>query len=84
MKKAIVFGGSGFIGSYVTDELVKRGYNVTVADIKKSRYFNEKSTYIKCDILNPDSVNSTILNDVDIVYNFAGLADIDDARNHPS
>ncbi|KYH12897.1 complex I NDUFA9 subunit family protein [Neorickettsia sp. 179522] len=30
MKKITVFGGSGFIGSYVVRELVKSGYQVTV------------------------------------------------------
>jgi UDP-glucose 4-epimerase len=32
MKKAIVTGGAGFIGSHITEELVKRGYRVTVID----------------------------------------------------
>jgi len=32
MKKAIVTGGAGFIGSHITEELVKRGYKVTIFD----------------------------------------------------
>ncbi len=32
MKKAIVTGGAGFIGSHITEELVKRGYQVTIID----------------------------------------------------
>jgi len=35
MKKIFVTGGSGFIGSYVVDELIKRGYTVLNADIKR-------------------------------------------------
>ena len=32
MKKVIVFGGSGFLGSYVADELTHRGFSVVVGD----------------------------------------------------
>ena len=39
MKKAVIFGGSGFIGSYVADELTRRNYKVVIADKIKSQYF---------------------------------------------
>jgi UDP-glucose 4-epimerase len=32
MSKVIVTGGAGFIGSYITQELLKRGYQVTIID----------------------------------------------------
>ena len=32
MKKVVVTGGAGFIGSYLTEELVKRGYYVVILD----------------------------------------------------
>jgi len=32
MTKGVVPGGAGFIGSFLTEELVKRGYHVTVLD----------------------------------------------------
>ena len=35
-KKVIVFGGSGFLGSHVADSLTKRGFDVTIFDIKES------------------------------------------------
>jgi len=31
-EKAVVTGGAGFIGSNIVDELVRRGYRVTVLD----------------------------------------------------
>ena len=44
-KKVIVFGGSGFVGSAVADELTKQGNKVTIFDIKKSKYLNVKQKY---------------------------------------
>ncbi len=32
--KVLVFGGAGFLGSYVVDELIARGHDVTVYDLK--------------------------------------------------
>lgn len=32
MKKVIVTGGAGFIGSHLTEELARRGYHVTILD----------------------------------------------------
>ncbi len=34
-KKAIVFGGAGFLGSHVADVLTKRGYEVVIFDLEK-------------------------------------------------
>ena len=42
MKKVIVFGGSGFLGSYVVEELLARNYRVIVADTIKSPHIPEK------------------------------------------
>jgi len=38
MKKAIVFGGSGFLGSHVDDKLNKKKYIVYIFDIKKTKF----------------------------------------------
>ncbi len=82
MKKAIVFGGSGFLGSYVADELTVRGYGVVVADIAKSKYLLKEQEFVNCDILDRDGVNE-LLKGADCVYNFAGLANIAIAMNDP-
>ena len=35
--KVLVIGGSGFLGSHVSDELSKRGYDVIIFDQKKNK-----------------------------------------------
>ncbi len=82
LKKAIVFGGSGFLGSHVADSLTEKGIEVTIFDIKKSPYLQESQKMILGDILNQDQLNEAIKGQ-DIVYNFAGIADIDECHKKP-
>ncbi|MDX4061789.1 NAD(P)-dependent oxidoreductase [Aliarcobacter skirrowii] len=81
-KKVVVFGGCGFIGSYVVEELINNGYKVISADLNSSKYVNEKY-FTKCDILDVKAVNE-IVKDASIVYNFAGFANLDDAIANPT
>ena len=82
MKKVTVFGGSGFLGSYVADELLERGYNVLIADIKESPYLSEGQNFNQCDIMCPESVVKAV-SSANYVYNFAGMADIDESIHLP-
>ena len=36
-KNILVTGGSGFIGSYIVDHLIKKNYSVTVLDLIKPK-----------------------------------------------
>ena len=82
MKNVIVFGGAGFLGSHVADNLFKEGYNVTVFDINESTYLNKKVHFIKGNINNREDVEKAVVNK-DIVYNYAGVSDIDEAAEKP-
>lgn len=75
-KKVVVFGG--FIGSYVVEELLSKGYEVVSADLNHSKYVDEKN-FKKCDIMDKDK----LIEGADIVYNFAGYANLDDAIADP-
>ena len=81
-QKVIVFGGSGFIGSHVADFLSKSGYDVTVFDIKPSKYLKSDQKMMVGDISDLDRVKEVVINS-DIVYNFAGISDIDEAKKSP-
>ncbi len=82
MKKVIIFGGSGFLGSYVADELTRRDYHVTIADINQSKYIQKNQNFIKVDILDIKNIQS-IIKDADIVYNFVAIANLDEAIHDP-
>ncbi len=80
--KVIVFGGSGFLGSHVADALTAAGHAVTVYDLQPSLYLQRSQKMILGDILDEKLVREAVKGQ-DIIFNFAGLADIDDAKNKP-
>jgi len=82
MKKAVVVGGSGFIGSHVADCLSDDGYQVTIYDFVKSLWFRESQEMVIGDILD-DKALKQVIKGADVVYNFAGLANLDHALNQP-
>lgn len=80
--KAVVFGGSGFLGSFVADVLTQRGYEVTIYDKVKSPYIMQNQKMIVADILDAQAVSNAVKG-ADYVYNFAGVADIEEALQDP-
>lgn len=80
-NKILVIGGCGFMGSHLVDELIKVNYEVTVLDISKN-FINNKAKYIIGDIMDKDFLDKTI-NKYNIIYNFAGLADIKECDLNP-
>ncbi|NQU04900.1 MAG: NAD(P)-dependent oxidoreductase [Calditrichaeota bacterium] len=82
MKKIICFGGSGFAGSHVVEALVDDGYDVTVFDSVCPQFGNPGAIYIEGNICDSEHVDE-VMKDKDIVYNFAGIADIDEASRKP-
>ena len=82
MQKVVIFGGSGFLGSYVADELTRRGYDVIIADINASLFIQENQKFEKANILDIENVKK-IIKDAEIVYNFVAIANLDDAIHDP-
>lgn len=80
--KAVVFGGSGFLGSHVADALTRKGHAVTIFDLRPSPYLQPTQQMIVGDIMDELAVNAACQG-AQIVYNFAGVADIDKASNLP-
>ena len=77
-----VFGGSGFLGSHVCDKLSLKGFKVIVFDKKKSPWLKKNQKMVIGDINDIQSLKKSIQGS-SVVYNFAGLADIDESKNNP-
>ena len=82
MNKVIVFGGSGFLGSHVADALTDNGYDVTIFDTIESPWLRDSQKMVIGDILDFNSLN-TLLENVFAVYNFAAIADLNEAIDKP-
>ncbi len=82
LQKVVVFGGSGFLGSYVADELTRQGFKVIIADKISSKYLKENQEFVQCDVMNINEVEK-ITDSADFVYNFVAVANIDGAIHTP-
>ena len=82
-KNAVVFGGSGFLGNYVVNELANRGWVVRIADIEKPPEGLLYDDFLKCDLTDKNTIQRVIPKNTNVVYNFAGMSDLDEAINKP-
>jgi len=81
-SKITVFGGAGFLGSHVCDKLSDAGHHVCIFDIRESPYLRDDQTMMVGNILDEHQVRDAVSGS-QFVFNFAGIADIDEARNKP-
>ena len=81
-EKVIVYGGSGFLGSHVADALSDAGYKVLIFDCVPSPYLRPDQEMYLGDLLDEVAVVAAA-EGCKFAYNFAGLADIDDAKDRP-
>lgn len=82
LMKVVVFGGAGFLGSYVAELLTEAGHKVRIFDNRESEYLKPGQEMIVGDITDQKAVEEAVRGS-DIVYNFAAIADLDVAKNKP-
>ena len=86
--KYVVTGGAGFIGSHLTEQLIKKGDIVTVIDNlntgkeKNLELIKEKIEFVKGSILDTKLLEE-ITKDVDGVFHQAALASVQDSFTKP-
>jgi len=79
---ALVIGGSGFIGSHVADLLSAEGHVVRVYDREPSAWLRDDQTMVLGGLADRDRLD-TAVDGCDVVYNFAALADLEEATGRP-
>ena len=82
-KKIVVFGGSGFLGSHVSDELTRNNYEVVIFDLNESPYLLPNQKMVKGNILDRNSSERKTIKGSYAVYHFAAIADLKEARDNP-
>ena len=76
-KHILVTGGAGFIGSNFADELINRGYKVTIIDnlsTGERKNINPEAVFIKGDVKKKKDVEKCFRNKVDVIFHIAGCA----------
>lgn len=88
MNKALVTGGSGFLGSYIVRELVNAGIETVSYDILKPHQIDGldlSSPLLKVvvgDVRDKETLTQA-MHGCDTVFHIAALANLDKARQHP-
>lgn len=81
--KILVTGGAGFIGSYIVDSLIEKGYEVKIYDSLEPQvhqgkippYLNSNAEFIQADICDSRSLDKALVG-VDAVYHEAAMVGV--------
>jgi UDP-glucose 4-epimerase len=87
MKKVLVTGGAGFIGSHLVEKLVDKGYDVTVIDNllrgnKIHKNYINKIKFIFGDIRDKKKLESVIKNR-QIIFHLAAYLGVEEVASNP-
>jgi len=83
-KKVVVTGAAGFVGRYVVNALIKKGYHI-IAGVHHNSFGSSLSatdniTIVKLDILDRDLVMAA-MQGADAIYHFAAIVDSDGSKD---
>ena len=72
MKRAVVLGAGGFIGSHMVTRLKSEGFHVVGVDLKKPDFTQTQAdVFIVGDLRDPQLVAKVIDTNIDELYQFA-------------
>lgn len=84
MKKVLIFGAGGFVGSYLSQEFLNNNYEVIGSDKVEGTMFPRKVDFHKADLMKADEVEK-LVNKIqpNIIVNLAAISSVGDSWNIP-
>ena len=89
-KKALVTGGAGFIGSHLTERLIKLGHEVFVIDnlwtgrlSNLDKVQNHERLHLIVDTILNESIMNELIFKVDHIYHLAAAVGVKNIMDHP-
>ena len=81
-KKAVVFGGGGFLGHYMIECLLEEGYRVVSFGLQSHPTLNPQLSIVG-DILDAKLVSDAVRG-ASLVFNYAAISDIEECIENPA
>ena len=76
----LITGGSGFIGSHITDQCIEQGYKVRILDIKEPHRSDVE--FIEGSVVDRSLLKKS-MQEIDYVYHLAAISNIDHVKSKP-
>lgn len=84
MKKVLIFGASGFVGSYLSQEFIENGYTVIGTDKVRGTMLPENVDFYETDLMDNADVENLITSITpDIIVNLAAISSVGASWNIP-
>lgn len=85
--KALVTGGAGYIGSFMTKVLLEKGYQVVVLDSLERGHkeaVDSRAAFVQIDLKNRKDIDRVFLeHQFNAVLHFAGYISVEESTKHP-
>ena len=88
MNNILITGGAGYVGSHVTEKLIKYNFKVFIIDnlsTGSKKLINNRAVFYKLDINDYKNVKDVLLlNKIDTIIHLAGKLNVLESENNPS